>query len=50
MAVLEKIAVSADFPAETRSAILITNGQHKNSLFSGIKPALLRVPVGFRGE
>jgi len=37
MAILEKIAVSAGKRAETKTAILITNRQHKNALFSGCK-------------
>jgi len=37
MEILEKIATLAALPAESGSAILITNGQHKNSPFSGKK-------------
>jgi len=37
MAILEKIAVSAGKQAETKTAILTTNWQHQNSLFSGHK-------------
>lgn len=50
MAILEKIAVSADKIAETSRAILITNRQQKTARFRGRKPALLRVPAGFGGE
>lgn len=50
MAILEEIAVSAGNHAETGSAILITNRQHKNSHFRGTKPVLLDVPAGFGGE
>jgi hypothetical protein len=45
MAILEEIAFSAGKPAETKTAILITNRQHQNSPFSGQKPALLDVPA-----
>ncbi|HDU8497202.1 TPA: hypothetical protein RG419_003903 [Morganella morganii] len=37
MAILEEIAVSASKQAKTNPTILITNGQHKNSPFSGQK-------------
>jgi len=37
MAILEEIAISAGKQAETRSVILITNGQRQNSPFSGHK-------------
>jgi len=40
MAILEKIAVSADKTAETNPAILITNRQHKNQPISGKKTPL----------
>lgn len=50
MAILEKIAASASLQAETNPTILITNRQHKNSLFSGTKPVFLDVPAGFGGE
>jgi len=50
MAILEEIAVSVGKPAETKAAILITNGQHQNSPFSGGKYALLDVPAGFADE
>ncbi|HBE9082993.1 TPA: hypothetical protein KNG80_005680 [Serratia fonticola] len=47
MAVLEKIAVSAVFPAETNPAISITNRQHKNMSFSGLKTRTFARSGGF---
>jgi len=35
MAILEEIAVSDGKPAETKTAIMITNRKHKNAPFSG---------------
>ncbi|MGR9740251.1 hypothetical protein ACUOG5_22700 [Escherichia coli] len=47
MAVLEEIAVSAGKPAETGTSILITNEQHQNSPFSGVKTCTFGRFAGF---
>jgi len=47
MTILEEIAVSAGKQAETGSAILITNGQHKNSPFVGNKTRAFGRSDGF---
>lgn len=49
MAILEEIAVSAGKPAETGSAILITNGQHQNSPLADGKTRTFGRSVGFQG-
>jgi len=47
MAILEEVAVSAGKPAETGSADLITNGQHRNSPFLGRKTCTFGRSGGF---
>ncbi|MFZ8541692.1 hypothetical protein ACO1ZZ_26605, partial [Klebsiella quasipneumoniae] len=47
MAILEEIAVSASKQAETKTAILKTNGQHQNSQFLGYKTRTFGRYAGF---
>jgi hypothetical protein len=47
MAILEEIALFLVLPAETKTAIPITNRQHKNSLFSGQKTRVFGHSGGF---
>jgi len=47
MEILEEIAVSARLLAETKTEILITNGQHQKSPFSGYKTRAFGRSGGF---